>query len=188
MRKIVSSHNMRRRDFFSTLTQATIDVLGQNAFHGTLQETPYTFVPSNLKDKPTLVVVDGLRLREKLYLDNFNVIFMDKWPQTNDVIFWRKLLLRHDLTDQVFILCKFMPQSAPSFIKRIVCLNSGSASMASVITRRLPTMVMVDELRAGTLPKTATWAAGSDVFVGTANGLNISGSSAHKRFMEFLKI
>lgn len=187
MRKIVSSHNMRRRDFFSTLSQATIEVLGQNAFHGTLQETPYTFVPSNLKDKPTLVVTDGLRLREKLYLDNFNVIFMDKWPQTNDVIFWRKLLLRHDLTDQVHVLCKFMPQSVPSFMKRIVCLNSGSAQMASVITRRLPTMVMTDELRAGTLPETSTWAKGSDVFVGQINGLNIQNSPTHKRFLEFLE-
>ena len=186
MRKIVSSHNMRRRDFFSSLAQASIELLGQNAFHGSILDVPYTFVPSNLPDKPTLLVVGGLRLKEKIYLNHFNVIFMDKWPKANDVIFWRKLLLRHDLTDQVHVLCKNMPASMPSFMKRVLCLSAGSAKVSSIITRRVPTMVMVSEDQALSLPQnTSTWAKGSDVFVGNVNGLNNHQSPAYARAMQF---
>jgi len=179
---------MRRRDFFSSLAQASMELLGQNAFRGTLQETPYTFIPANLKDKPTLLVVGGLRLHEKIYLDNFNIIFMDEWSNTGDVIFWRKLLLRHDLNDHIYVLCKHMPQTIPSFMKRIVCLSGPSAKASSIITRKVATMVMVSEEKAGTLPQNVnTWAKGSDVFVGALNGLNIQNSPAQERFMQFMQ-
>tara|TARA_R110000868_G_scaffold190862_1_gene434755 strand:- start:57220 stop:57765 length:546 start_codon:yes stop_codon:yes gene_type:complete len=178
---------MRRRDFFSSLAEASMDLLGDNPFHGTLADSLYTFVPATYKNSPTLLVMGGLRLRENVYKDKFNLIYMDKWPTHQaDVSFWRKLLLRHDLTDQIFVLCKTLPDSAPSFMMKAVCLDKNSAARENRNLKTLPVMLLVGEDKVGNgLPNLEHFGHGSDVFVSSPNTLNIQGSPAYDRVVNF---
>lgn len=179
--------NMRRRDFFSSLAEASMDLLGDNPFHGTLDNCLYTFVPSSYKNNPTLLIVGGLRLRDNIYKEKFNLIYMDRWPENqSDVSFWRKLLLRHDLTDQMYVLCKTLPDSAPSFMMKVVCLNKDSAARANRNLKTLPVMLLVGEDKAiNGLPELSHFGRGSDVFVAPPNSLNIQGSPAYDRLFSF---
>jgi len=177
---------MRRRDFFSSLTEASVNLLGDNPFHGTLDTNLYTFVPSSYKNSPTLLVIGGLRLRESIYKEKFNLIYMDKWPENQgDIVFWRKLLLRHDLTDELYVLCKTLPDSAPSFMLKVVCLSKSSAMRGNSNLSTLPVMLLVGENKAFNLPDLTCFGRGSDVFVSPPSSLNIKGSPAYDRMLNF---
>ncbi|MEC8066949.1 MAG: hypothetical protein VX154_03730 [Pseudomonadota bacterium] len=178
--------NQRRRDFFASLAEASLSMLGENAFHGSLDEVSYTFVPSNYRNKPTLLVAGGLRLKEGVYKDHFNLIYMDKWPTNQrDVSFWRRLLLRHDLTDQMFVLCKTLPESAPSFMMKAICLDKNSVARMNRNLKTLPVMLLVGEDKAHNMPTVDHYGHGSDLFVSNPNLLNVEGSMAFNRLMQF---
>lgn len=163
-----------------------MSLLGENPFYGTLDEQPYTFVPSNYKDRPTFLVLGGLRLKENVYKDHFNLIYMDKWPKNQrDVSFWRKLLLRHDLTDQMFVLCKTLPETAPSFMMKAICLDKNSVARMNRNLKTLPVMLLVGEEKAQNLPSVEHFGHGSDVFVANPNLLNVENSPAFDRLMSF---
>lgn len=178
--------NKRRRDFFASLAEASLSLLGENPFHGTLDEVSYTFVPSHYKDKPTLLVAGGLRLKEDVYQKDFNLIYMEKWPKNQrDVAFWRRLLLRHDLTDQLFVLCKTLPETAPSFMMKAICLDKNSVARVNRNLKTLPVMLLVGEDKAHNMPSVEYFGHGSDVFVGNPNLLNVENSPAYDRLMHF---
>ncbi|MFT7433381.1 MAG: hypothetical protein ACI9TY_001013 [Alphaproteobacteria bacterium] len=178
--------NMRRRDFFSSIAEASMELLGANPFHGSLEGCLYTFVPSSYKNSPTLLIVGGLRLRENVYKDKFHLIYMDRWPENQgNVSFWRKILLRHDLTDQMYVLCKTLPDSAPSFMMKAVCLNRDSVTRANRHLKTLPVMLLVGEEKAKNLPSLEHFGHGSDVFVSPPNSLNIKNSPAYERLISF---
>lgn len=161
-------------------------LLGENAFHGSLSDVSYTFVPSSYRNKPTLLVAGGLRLKEDVYKNHFNLIYMDKWPKNQrDVAFWRKLLLRHDLTDQMFVLCKTLPENAPSFMMKAVCLDKNSVARMNRNLKTLPVMLLVGEEKAHNMPSVEHFGHGSDVFVANPNLLNVENSPAFDRLMGF---
>lgn len=176
---------MKRRDFFARLSEASIDMLGSNPFYGTLDDVPYTFVPCNYKDQPTLLIVGKLRLNESVYNDRFNLIYMDKWPVSMSMPFWRRLLLRHDLTDEVFVLCKDLPLNPPSFMRRVVCLSKNSVATSSPASRSLPTMLFIKEADAVNIPAMNGFATGSDIYVDTPGTLNVKNSPAYIRMLQF---
>ena len=175
---------MKRRDFFSRLSEASVEILGSNPFYGSLDDVKYTFVPCDIKNQPTLLVVGKLRLKETVYTDRFNLIYMDKWP-FGTITFWRKLLLRHDLTDQVFVLCKELPINPPSFMKRVVCLSKDSVSTSSPASRGLPTLLFVKQDNITNLPSMERFARGSDIYVDTPSTLNVKNSPAYIRMLQF---
>ena len=176
---------MKRRDFFARLSEASIEILGSNPFYGSLEGNKYTYVPCMYKDQPTLLVVGRLRLQEQVYTDRFNLIYMDKWPVNGNVPFWRKLLLRHDLTDQIFVLCKELPLNPPSFMRRVVCLSKDSVATSSPASRRLPTMLFVKETDTQAMPNMAGFSQGSDIYVDTPGMLNVKNSPAYTRVLQF---
>lgn len=176
---------MKRRDFFSRLSEATIDLLGSNPFYGSLDDVKYTFVPCQYKDQPTLLIVGKLRLQETVYTDRFNLIYIDAWPLGVQMPFWRKLLLRHDLTDQIFVLCRDLPINPPSFMRRTVCLKADAVRTSAPSTRRLPTLLFLKQSDVLNIPSMAGFASGSDIYVDTPNTLNIKNSPAYKRVMSF---
>ncbi len=178
--------NQRRRDFFASLAEASMSLLGENPFHGTLDDVLYTFVPSTYRNKPTLLVAGGLRLKEAVYKDQFNLIYMDKWPANQrDVSFWRRLLLRHDLTDQMFVICKTLPETAPSFMMKAVCLDKNSVARLNRNLKSLPVMLLVGEENAHNMPSLEHYGSSSDVFVANPNLLNVEKSPAYDRVLSF---
>lgn len=179
---------MYRRQFFASLAKASIDMLGANPFYGSLENAYYTFVPSRKRDCPTILVV-ALRLKEEIYLDDYNIISMDKWPQNPSVQFWRKLLLRHDLTDELYVMCKQIPSSPPSFMRKAICISSyGKGFRAAEYSPVLPVLLIMEPNEIEDMPSLEGFAPGSDVFVTHPNGLNIKESPAYSRLRSFFTL
>ena len=176
---------MKRRDFFARLAQASADLLGSNPFHGSLDGVKYSFIPGDLKELPTMLVVGNLQLNEETYKDKFNLIYISRWPSV-DRLFWRKLLLRHDLLDEIYILCRQIPPYTPSFFKKIVCFEKNSIIQRPSTVQTIPTLLFIrgeDNFRIPEMTKIG--ATGSDVFVGFPGGLNTKNSPSYKRLCSF---
>ena len=178
--------NMRRRDFFSSIAQAGADLLVNNQFHGSLEGETYTFSPSNNRDSGTILVID-LNLKESLYIDNYNIINMRNWPQGKSIQFWRKLLIRHDLTDEIYVLCKKIPVSPPSFMRKASCIGQDGSFRSAGNMSLLPVLLVISphNVQENNQHLLNGLAEGSDIFVGHADSLNIANSPALQRLHNF---
>lgn len=179
-----------RRDFFSSIAKVSAEVLSSKPFYGSIEDQSYMFAPSHKRGAPTLLVV-GLRLKEHLYQDHFNIITMPKWPEGNTTTlhFWRKLLIRHDLTDEMYVIAQNIPRGAPSFMKKAVCLIGNGFALPE-ISSLMPVLLVTapDSPHVEALPSFAnSCAAGSDVFVTYPTGLNIKESPAYLRLLGFFR-
>lgn len=179
-----------RRDFFSSIAKVSAESLSSKPFYGTVEDHQYMFAPSNKRNAPTLLIV-GLRLKEHVYQDNYNIITMATWPKESEMSlqFWRKIMIRHDLTDELYVVAQNVPAKAPSIMRKAICLIGKGYKLPKINTL-MPVMLITppDSPHIEALPNLIEGCAeGSDVFVTHPTGLNIKESPAFTRLHQFFR-